>query len=62
MLAPKKTFPNVFLLFLKKLLVGSNSTVPLCQGVKDTVFGRKVMVTVPVEVLVHMGGFPSHRG
>ena len=60
-LAPKKSFPNVFLLFPKWLLVSTNSPVPVCQDVKGSVFCRKVLVVVPMEVLVCRGGLPIQR-
>ena len=47
----------MFFLFPKWLLGHTNSPGSICQGVKDTVLGRKVVVSVPKEVLVYMGGF-----
>ena len=35
---------------------------PICWGVKDTVFSWKIMMAVPMDVLVSMGGFPMNRG
>ena len=32
-------------------MFGANSPGPMCQGVKDTVLGRKVVLSVPMEVL-----------
>ena len=37
-------------------------TQHMCQGVKDAIFCREVMVAVQMEVLVGIGGFPVNRG
>ena len=43
------------------MFVNINSPGPICQGAKHTVLYRKVVVSVPIEVLVSMGGFPIQR-
>ena len=34
----------------------------MCQGVEDTLFGSDVVIAVPMEVLVCVGGFSVNCG
>ena len=34
----------------------------MCQGIEDTLFGCDVVIVVPMEVLVCVGGYSIHCG
>ena len=34
---------------------------PVSEGIYDTIFGSQIVMTIPLQVLVSMGGFSVHR-
>ena len=46
-----KALLTAFILFMNYLYLDIYSPGPMCQGVKDTVFCKEVMMAVSVEIL-----------
>ena len=58
--APAHCIPKVSKFLLKELWVSANCFSPVGECTHDTLPGRKTMMTVPLQVLVSVGGFAIH--
>ena len=54
------SLPEMVFFLLEQLRLAAHSGGPMGEGVDYTKFGWEVMVTVPLQVLVSMSGFPVH--
>ena len=52
--------PKVSKFLLEELWVSANCFSPVSECMYDTVLGKKTMMTVPLQVLVSVGGFVIH--
>ena len=52
--------PYVFLFFMWKLWVGTNSSCSVCKDFKHTIFSNNVVMAVPVQILATMTGISVH--
>ena len=59
-LAPHQSFPEMLKLLIYKPWCGVNCFGPMGKCTYDTVLGREVMMTIPLQVLVSMGWFVIH--
>ena len=49
----------IFFLF-QQLLVGTDCLCPMFKGVNNTICGRQVMVTVPIQIQIVVRGLPVY--
>ena len=59
-LALAHCIPEVSKFLLEELWVSANCFSPVDECTYDTVLGRKTMMTIPLQVLVSVGGFVIH--
>ena len=52
-----QSFPKVLQFLTEKLQSSADHFSPMGKGTYDTIPGRKIMMTIPLQVLVSMGGF-----
>ena len=55
-----ESFNEAVLFLLKQLRLATHCEGPMEEGVDDTKFGWEVMLTIPLQVLICMCGFPVH--
>ena len=59
-LAPYQSFPEMLYLLIQKPQCGADCFGPMGKCTYDTILGRKIMVTIPLQVLVSMCQFAIH--
>ena len=59
-LAPYQSLPEVLQLLIEKLWSSAYSFDPMGKCTYDTVLGREIMVTIPLQVLVSVSGLLVH--